>query len=71
MFIECNHIAIFPKSTIINTIDAFEQIIAKLKANREGIILGYRHLLSTNKRIGERLKLTGVSISRASTWSSR
>jgi putative ABC transport system permease protein len=33
--------------------------IANLKANRQGIILGYRHLLSTNKRIGERVKLFG------------
>lgn len=35
--------------------------VAKLKANRQGIILGYRHLLSTNKRIGERLKVYGFS----------
>jgi putative ABC transport system permease protein len=34
--------------------------IEKLKANRQGIILGYRHILSTNKRVGERLKLTGI-----------
>ena len=33
--------------------------IKRLQNNRQGIILGYRHLLSTNKRIGERLKLTG------------
>jgi putative ABC transport system permease protein len=38
--------------------------IAKLKANRQGIILGHNHLLATNKRIGERFKLTGVSISK-------
>jgi len=34
--------------------------IAQLKANRQGIILGHNHLDATNKRIGERLKLTGI-----------
>jgi putative ABC transport system permease protein len=34
--------------------------IDRLKANRQGIILGYRHILSTNKRVGERLKLSGL-----------
>lgn len=34
--------------------------IAKLKENRQGIIIGYRHLLSTNKRVGERFTLTGI-----------
>lgn len=38
--------------------------IAKLKANRQGIILGNNHLRNTNKRIGERLKLNGISISK-------
>ncbi len=38
--------------------------IAKLKANRQGIILGNNHLRNTNKRIGERLKLSGISISK-------
>ena len=38
--------------------------IEELKANRQGIILGQNHLLNTNKKIGERLKLTGVSISK-------
>jgi len=38
--------------------------IAKLKANRQGIILGNNHLRNTNKRIGERLKLSGFSISK-------
>ena len=38
--------------------------IAKLKATRQGIILGHNHLRATNKRIGERLKLTGMSISK-------
>ena len=38
--------------------------IAKLKANRQGIILGNNHLSNTNKRIGERLKLNGISISK-------
>jgi hypothetical protein len=33
--------------------------IAKLKANRQGIIVGRNHLSATNKRIGERFKLTG------------
>jgi putative ABC transport system permease protein len=36
------------------------QNIAKLKANRQGIILGGNHLRSTNKKIGERFKLTGI-----------
>jgi putative ABC transport system permease protein len=34
--------------------------IAKLKANRQGIIVGRNHLIATNKRIGERFKLTGI-----------
>jgi putative ABC transport system permease protein len=38
--------------------------IDKLKANRQGIILGNNHLRATNKRIGERLTLTGMSISK-------
>jgi putative ABC transport system permease protein len=38
--------------------------VAALKANRQGIILGHNHLLATNKRVGERLKLTGLSISK-------
>jgi putative ABC transport system permease protein len=38
--------------------------IAKLKATRQGIILGQNHLRATNKRIGERLKLYGMSISK-------
>ena len=38
--------------------------VTKLKATRQGIILGHNHLRATNKRIGERLKLTGVSISK-------
>ena len=33
--------------------------IAKLKATRQGIILGNNHLRATNKRIGERFKLYG------------
>jgi putative ABC transport system permease protein len=35
--------------------------IAKLKANRQGIIVGQNHLRATNKRIGERFKLTGIA----------
>lgn len=35
--------------------------IKKLKANRQGIILGQNHLQNTNKRIGERLTLFGFS----------
>ena len=38
--------------------------IAKLKATRQGIILGNNHIRATNKRIGERLKLSGMSISK-------
>jgi putative ABC transport system permease protein len=38
--------------------------VVKLKANRQGIILGNNHLRFTNKRIGERLKLTGFSLSK-------
>jgi len=38
--------------------------IAKLKAKRQGIIVGQNHLRATNKRIGERFTLTGVSISK-------
>lgn len=38
--------------------------VAKLKANRQGIILGHTHLVNTNKRIGERFMLTGMSISK-------
>jgi putative ABC transport system permease protein len=38
--------------------------IATLKENRQGIILGQNHLRNTNKKIGERLKLSGVSISK-------
>lgn len=34
--------------------------IAKLKANRQGIMVGRNHLRATNKRIGERFKLTGI-----------
>jgi putative ABC transport system permease protein len=34
--------------------------IAKLKAKRQGIIVGHNHLVATNKRIGERFKLTGA-----------
>jgi putative ABC transport system permease protein len=34
--------------------------IAKLKANRQGIILGLNRLESTNKKIGERFKLFGI-----------
>ena len=33
--------------------------IQKLKANRQGIVLGRNHLQNTNKRIGERIKLYG------------
>lgn len=36
--------------------------IAKLKSNRQGIILGNNHLIATKKRIGDRVKLSGVSI---------
>ncbi len=38
--------------------------VAKLKATRQGIILGNNHLRATNKRIGERFTLTGMSISK-------
>jgi putative ABC transport system permease protein len=38
--------------------------IEKLKANRQGIILGNNQLIATNKRIGERFKLTGMSLSK-------
>jgi putative ABC transport system permease protein len=38
--------------------------VAKLKTTRQGIILGQNHLRATNKRIGERLKLYGMSISK-------
>ena len=38
--------------------------IEQLKANRQGIILGHNHLSNTNKKIGERLTLTGISISK-------
>jgi putative ABC transport system permease protein len=38
--------------------------IAKLKATRQGIIVGQNHLRATNKRIGERLTLAGISISK-------
>jgi putative ABC transport system permease protein len=38
--------------------------IAKLKANRQGIILGHNHLRLTNKRIGERMKLYGLSLTK-------
>lgn len=38
--------------------------IADLKSTRQGIILGNNHLLATNKRVGERLKLYGISISK-------
>lgn len=36
--------------------------IARLKATRQGIILGNNHLLATKKRIGDRIKLSGMSI---------
>jgi putative ABC transport system permease protein len=36
--------------------------IAKLKATRQGIILGHNHLLAMKKRIGDRIKLSGMSI---------
>jgi putative ABC transport system permease protein len=35
--------------------------IVKLKAKRQGIIVGHNHLINTNKRVGERLKLTGIA----------
>jgi putative ABC transport system permease protein len=35
--------------------------IVKLKAKREGVIVGHNHLAATNKRIGERFKLTGAA----------
>jgi putative ABC transport system permease protein len=38
--------------------------IAKLKATRQGIIVGQNHLRATNKHIGERFTLTGISISK-------
>jgi putative ABC transport system permease protein len=38
--------------------------IAKLKTTRQGIILGNSHLRNTNKRIGERFTLSGISISK-------
>ena len=38
--------------------------IAKLKATRQGIIVGQNHLRATNKRIGERFTATGISISK-------
>jgi putative ABC transport system permease protein len=38
--------------------------IAKLKSNPQGIILGNNHIQATNKRVGERLKLSGMSISK-------
>jgi len=38
--------------------------VAALKENRQGIILGRNHLRATNKRIGERLTLSGLSISK-------
>ncbi len=34
--------------------------VAKLKAKRDGIIVGHNHLTATNKRVGERFKLTGI-----------
>lgn len=36
--------------------------IAKLKDTRQGIILGNNHLINTKKQVGDRIKLTGVSI---------
>ena len=38
--------------------------VTKLKATRQGIILGRNHLRSINKRIGERLTLSGISLSK-------
>lgn len=38
--------------------------VAKLKDTPRGIIVGQNHLKTTNKRIGERFKLTGVSITK-------
>jgi putative ABC transport system permease protein len=37
-----------------------QQYIAKLEANRQGLILGQNHLRATKKRIGERIKLFGI-----------
>lgn len=36
--------------------------ITKLKETRQGIILGNNHLINTKKQVGDRIKLTGVSI---------
>lgn len=38
--------------------------VMKLKATRQGIILGNNHILAMNKRVGDRLTLTGFSISK-------
>ncbi len=38
--------------------------VAKLKATPRGIIVGQNHLKITNKRIGERFKLTGFSMTK-------
>jgi putative ABC transport system permease protein len=38
--------------------------IAKLKATRQGIIVGNNHILATKKKIGDKLTLYGMSISK-------
>ncbi len=37
-----------------------QQYIAKLEANRQGLILGQNHLRATKKQIGDRIKLYGI-----------
>jgi putative ABC transport system permease protein len=47
--------------------DQHKQLLAdieKLKATRQGIILGHNHIGQLNKRVGERFTLTGLSISK-------
>ncbi len=41
-----------------------DEDIARLKTTRQGIILGQNHLRALNKRVGDRLKLFGMSISK-------
>jgi putative ABC transport system permease protein len=38
-----------------------EQAAEKMKANKQGVILGFSQLKATNKRIGERIQLQGIS----------
>jgi putative ABC transport system permease protein len=40
---------------------AFREAVARLEANRQGVILGRRRLRMLNKQVGDRIKITGTT----------